>query len=352
MLPFIIHLDRGNNGAELWRKSFWGEDFYPIDYKSGYCEQVYPKMFMKEPMNSMSNYAFVIAGYVVFSCCLYDAQKLFYRTNSNNVQRPVQWSERHGEDNNVDSTNALDVALMEPLQNLQQQQNDADPQLPLLISHPVYSIFISFSLTFAGFSSFTFHASLTDRSHKIDMSSIYFMLGSYCVYALCAIITSFLPRSYRGLRIMTTVVASGFTMWYAFRYQTDFVIAANKNDLNSTKLISLFIVVMVTLISTREVIVHRIISILGLPRLPRRKNVTYVLPVIAVLFAGSAFLLWNMDRKGWSCHPRSGILGHAAWHVFMATALLFMYMFLRAEGIEEQDDDITMTSEDTFDNQL
>ncbi|GMH61106.1 hypothetical protein TL16_g03187 [Triparma laevis f. inornata] len=62
MLPFIIHLDRGNNGAELWRKSFWGEDFYPIDYKSGYCEQVYPKMFMKEPMNSMSNYAFVIAG--------------------------------------------------------------------------------------------------------------------------------------------------------------------------------------------------------------------------------------------------------------------------------------------------
>ncbi|GMH71833.1 hypothetical protein TrST_g1468 [Triparma strigata] len=306
--PLIL---QSTSTSSLWSPSFWGRDFYPLDYKSGYCEAVHPTKFMKEPVNSMSNYAFVMAGFIVASCAVEDCVRFFKCGNFDE-----SWIER-------------DTNLNEPLHA---PANNRKPEsLPLIVKQPVYSLMISLSLSYAGVSSFCFHASLTELSWKIDMASIYVMLGCYVVYGGAAVVQPFVGGG-KGERAVG-VIATGFLVWFAGWEQIEFPIEAKKEpfELQATSLIPIFVGVMVALISFREIFVRRF------KKLPSRRRSTYLLPGLAVFLALSAFLLWNMDRKGWSCHPRSGILGHAAWHVFMSFSLLLLYLFLRAEGGEAED---------------
>jgi hypothetical protein len=161
---------------------------------------------------------------------------------------------------------------------------------------------------FAGGSSFAFHASMTDKAHAYDISSVYLMLGGYIVYMVADVVARFLPRLELKVGEHLTLTSTHVVTLLAFACQCaffdrqlDFVTWSYEVGFESDTLIVTFAMSLILLMAIRDFIIRKCLRCYK--TMPQRENKTFLLVAVAVFSALLAFVLWTMDQERWSCHP-------------------------------------------------
>ena len=160
--------------------------------KSGYCEQVHLQEPVAQPVDSYSNFGFLLSGTHMLAVCVTDGVRL-----------------RAG------GRRAATLSAMQLF--------------------PVFSCANGLTQYFVGAGSFLFHASMTEVGQNLDMSGVYMLLGTPMLYL--AMRLGFLGPPHRRLTHVTFFVLTTVGSFVLYQYRRDLEAPAG----GSTNLVLLMI---------------------------------------------------------------------------------------------------------------
>ena len=160
--------------------------------KSGYCEEVHLAEPVAQPVDSYSNFGFLLSGTHMLAVCITDAVRV-----------------RAG------GTRAATLSAMQLF--------------------PVFSCANGLTQYFVGAGSFLFHASMTEVGQNLDMSGVYMLLGTPMLYL--AMRLGFLGPPHRRLTHATFFVLTTVGSFVLYQYRQDLEAPAG----GSTNLVLLMI---------------------------------------------------------------------------------------------------------------
>jgi hypothetical protein len=166
--------------------------------KSGYCEEVHLKEPVAQPVDSYSNFGFLLSGTHMLAVCFTDAVRL-----------------RAG------GTRAASLSAMQLF--------------------PVFSCANGLTQYFVGAGSFLFHASMTEVGQNLDMSGVYMLLGTPMLYI--ALRLGFLGPPHRRLTHLTFFVLTTVGSFLLYQYRRELEAPAG----GSTNLVLLMIALLIAL---------------------------------------------------------------------------------------------------------
>ncbi|MES2621063.1 MAG: ceramidase domain-containing protein [Bacteroidota bacterium] len=177
-----------------------------------------------------------------------------------------------------------------------------------LVRYPVFSIMFGLSAIYLFVGSFFFHASLSLFFQKLDQAGLYSVLVMVLTFNLYKIFPIVRVRGkFRSSHALLIAFAVGLNYLI---YKTLFII-----DIN------ILFPALVTIAFLTSCYYLLFIS-------KEHYFTNYLWAAVSILVL--AAIIWILDRTNTVCSPESYFQGHALWHLFTATSILFIYLYYRS----------------------
>jgi hypothetical protein len=172
-------------------------------------------------------------------------------------------------------------------------------------------------MIFLCFSSFLFHASLTEIGRRLDITMV--------------VASAMIPFSYSILRLFGMIDLRQSKLFYLRTYKMHILLMCT-----AWMLFYFFDAY------GRELTFSLIILTTGVVTYTQLKyspsiNFKYFLTTIFLIFF--AYVIWQIDN--FYCDPTHWFQTHAVWHIMTATSIFFVYLFFRSELLFEESRKIT-----------
>ena len=268
--------------------------------------------FIRESSNARSDYAYVFAGLGMLLVGGADAWCNHHHHHRRRRPRPRRTAAGgSAADEAPGPVGAGAGAAPGPTAAAAAAAAAAAPSPNALLAHPAVSLANGLSNVVHGAGSFMNHACQCAEGGRWDVAG---MLAVVAWLALCPLLQlAWVRRVVRGGGTEAFVAAHALAALQLALLPAFFLGRA------SSGLMGAFVPAI-------------LLAVLGFYwRFRRVRALRIALPLATVGLFALAMVLWNLDKEGVACRPRSWVQGHAAWHTLTCFALVAMYAYFRCE---------------------
>eukprot|EP01102_Stenamoeba_stenopodia_P019868 TRINITY_DN7593_c0_g2_i1.p1 TRINITY_DN7593_c0_g2~~TRINITY_DN7593_c0_g2_i1.p1 ORF type:complete len:449 (-),score=76.99 TRINITY_DN7593_c0_g2_i1:15-1361(-) len=266
---------------------------------SSWCEMDHPEAFIREPSNAWSTFGYYLVGLIMLHCAIYD----FFFNRVKNFKRKSPDDPRY-----IYTTNRLR-------------------------RFPTFSLAYGFANVYYAAGTFWSHSCLCEAGARIDITGMYAVLLFPVVFMLYEFYPVFVwfnlfERDRKVIqdakRIPKCIFNRGFSTHLTFIWTylalalLLFIIEEFAHPASEAMMALLLTLVIIT-------------NCLYLYKKQNRRYLNWRYLVVSGLMLIGGLLAWILDMKKIGCNPASMIQGHAAWHLLVALAILFIYFYYRTE---------------------
>jgi hypothetical protein len=296
--------------------------------RSSYCESIRhtPKnhphdpapnvtglgMFMAQPANALSNYCFVVYGFVLAALFCGDVLR---RTRRTSVTAAVVPDAGHEAAKAADreAAEAATVATMAAASSLTVHPRNN------IFFFPLWTLALAICLALLGITSFLYHASLTHLAQTLDVAAIYWgltVMGSANLSKFFILIPNVTCRWWCNMMMLVLSACVGSPLLFEY-----------KKKMNSTEMLVILVLTNVGLMTLHWLLFRAKVAVSW-----KWMGLSAVSLALAAYFRQG-----EVDKWGMPCDPESFFQGHSMWHFLTATSFFQAYMFMRSERHKVED---------------